>query len=735
MIRPTEKLARLRYELPRLQPYMDCRPLEVLKAFEMLARERVVWVLSEFDMGGDEFFSSLRHQDGGEELPVFRLDLCDFNGLDEIAALQNIAIDGDINSLCESLSAIGSSYLILDNANLHSNPSISLAVVQGIRELASVLTEYCTGIKIFVRLNIRPDIVGVSPLVLRPLDEAECRTYVELHPDGQNVSEIDLTSGAFYSHTFGVPGRIDRALKLLSYDTFENVVNGSSRQSIDDCLILSPMLTSAIEMLQQEEGLEARTYDLLTALTFFPHGERIKTVRYFKGNQRIRPGMADRLVSLGLADTAESFELGTLRGEQERFIVLKPAVLQFMYRRLESELPVLYEDAADVYFGRDWRLGKPKFTIVPRNTETKIGAIVEQNASVILLRLFSDALEDKDCTRKELHNRINVLNRYIARLDKDDKYLFIVKLCRSVLQKLKGDEYDHLVKGMRYIYARAIRMLGRYAESISEFELLLLDQNTAERTASIYVNLAFSHERLHNLPAAKKAAESAIATKVKGEQLYNARSILLSISSDADKYKRLQRLADQARRHQCFVAAHSMQLTLISQISDPIHRMHAFRKVCETANMESDSYNGYRAMISFAELAVNTDDGLSEIQFRQLLNAYKFACSQRQGPLFNRAHKALWIWLSRLKQLTALHQLFRHSSLVQRLTNKLADEKKYLIELTNYCRAEGFSNVRRSTPEELYRYFIVRAVSYRLVSVQELDRQDATLPAISYAES
>jgi len=36
--------------------------------------------------------------------------------------------------------------------------------------------------------------------------------------------------------------------------------------------------------------------------------------------------MADRLVALGLAETPESFELGTLRGEQERFIVLKPSV-------------------------------------------------------------------------------------------------------------------------------------------------------------------------------------------------------------------------------------------------------------------------------------------------------------------------------------------------------------------------------------------------------------------------
>ncbi|VVP58755.1 hypothetical protein PS870_05925 [Pseudomonas fluorescens] len=714
---------------------MDCRPLEVFKAFEALARERVAWVLSEFDMGGDEFLSSLRHRDDGAGLPVFRLDLSDFNGLDEVGALQNIAIDGDINNLCESLSAIGGSYLILDNANLHCNPATSLAVLQGLKELTSVLTEYCTRIKIIVRLHIRPDVAGITPIVLRALDEAECRTYVELHPDGRNISEIDVTSGAFYNHTFGVPGRIDRALKLLSYDTFENVVNGSSRQSVDDGLMLSPILTSAIEMLQQEEGLEARTYDLLTALTFFPHGERIKTVKYFKGNQRIRPGMADRLVALGLAETPESYELGTLRGEQERFIVLKPSVLQFMYRRLESELPALCEEAADVYFGRDWRLGRPKFTIIPRNTETKIGAVVEQNASVILLRLFSDALEDKECSRKELLNRINMLNRYVARLDQDDKYLFIVKFCRSALQKLDGDEFHLLVKDMRYKYARAIRMLGRYAESITEFQSLLSDQNTVERTASIYVNLAFSHQRLDDIPAAKQAAEDAIATKVKGEQFFNARSILLSISDDVGKYKRLQRLADQARRQQCFVAAHSMQLILTSQISDPTQRMHAYRKVCETANSESDTYNGYRAMINFAELAVNTNEGLSESQFRQLLNAYKFACSQRQGPLFSRAHKALWIWLNRLKQLTALHQLFRHSSLVQRLTNKLADEKEYVIKLIDYCRTEGFSNVRRSTPEELYRYFIVRAMSYSLVSVHELDRQDAPLPAISYAAS
>lgn len=80
---------------------MDCRRIETNQALESLRKYRFTWIVSEWDMGGDDFLAVLKQYDKSSETPVYRIDMRGFEGLDDINSLRIICPDGDINKLLE----------------------------------------------------------------------------------------------------------------------------------------------------------------------------------------------------------------------------------------------------------------------------------------------------------------------------------------------------------------------------------------------------------------------------------------------------------------------------------------------------------------------------------------------------------------------------------------------------------------------------------------------------------
>ena len=314
---------------------MDCRRLEILQAVNSIERRRIVWLISEQYMGGDDFLAVLLQSQGAKREQLFRLDFKNFEGLqDELQSLQNIIIGGDINRLCEELLSAGGSYLLLDNVWLRSNSDAAATIVEGIEGFTQILMDFCPDLKIIVRSPLAFDIRGIRPVVLHALDEPESKNYVELHPQGKNAKQQDVESGEIYSHTSGCPERIDALLNSLAINSFESIAHGSSDESINEKATLPEALVTLFEEMEVGDDYEQRKYNLLTALSFFRFGENVKTIKYFGGRQRLRPSMADDLVCAGFAEPAEMHELSNSSGEQDRFLLIKPAVQQYIHRIL-----------------------------------------------------------------------------------------------------------------------------------------------------------------------------------------------------------------------------------------------------------------------------------------------------------------------------------------------------------------------------------------------------------------
>ncbi|MGP5470072.1 hypothetical protein ACTXNP_27805, partial [Pseudomonas helleri] len=152
--------------------------MEVNQAIDDLNNYRITWIVSEWDMGGDDFLAVLKNLNSASDAKVFRLDMRAFDGVDDLGSLRTIWVDGDVNKFLENLDLAGNSYIILDDIRLGQGIAKDSEVVSGVKILAEAIRDFCRDAKIIIRCARSFVFSGVKPVVLRPLDQAECKVYV-----------------------------------------------------------------------------------------------------------------------------------------------------------------------------------------------------------------------------------------------------------------------------------------------------------------------------------------------------------------------------------------------------------------------------------------------------------------------------------------------------------------------------------------------------------------------------
>ena len=699
---------------------MDCRRIETNQALESLRKYRFTWIVSEWDMGGDDFLAVLKQYDKSSETPVYRIDMRGFEGLDDINSLRIICPDGDINKLLECLEACGPAYVLLDNVEVGQSKNES-EVINGTLTLVESIKDFSPEIKIIARSGRAFNSTQFKPTILRSLDQAECKVYVDVHPDGKNAGEDNVSLGDVYDFTQGFPRSIDRLLKQLAYSSFSEIANGSSDQSIDDNADVSPETKAIIENLSTKALQGSRLYDLLLALSVFQFGETIETIKYYNREKPFRIAMLTELIELGLAEVSETSELGMKRGEIKQFVAVKRPIQAYLHKLIgEEELKTYYEKAIAAYFGKEYRLRKYKLTTSLKLKDHNLSSLAEQNASLILNRFIMDGIEHPEATSKDILERIQVFHYYADKLHNFNKYLYLVRVCKALLPNLDDYSDNNYHKSIQQKYASSLRMLGRHDESISEFNKLLIEQNDSDTLAAVHVSLGYSYLALEDFSNAIDAANKVKEFKPKGTLSYHAQSVIILASPDEKKYGSLKRLAKKARNDECFVSANNMAFDLIDQHPDEAQKFDLYRKLWKQAKQDRDSYNMLKAVANCCSLAMKLGEDISPDEANLLLEAYRFSCSQRQAGMFAKSHNALWEFFEKHSSIDNLLILFRHSSILQRLTGRDSNEKNYLMRLV-----ETISKSKTDLSglnENIKRYFVARALSHNAMSLQKINK-------------
>jgi hypothetical protein len=97
---------------------------------------------------------------------------------------------------------------------------------------------------------------------------------------------------------------------------------------------------------------------------------------------------------------------------------------------------------------------------------------------------------------------------------------------------------------------------------------------------------------------------------------------------------------------------------------------------------KDDDYNKIRAIIKKSSDALNQEDGTLSDDDLYLLNiSYSYLYTQRLEVLFTKCHKALWLYCINEGRRQDLLNLFKHSSLVWRISGEIELEKSYFEKL------------------------------------------------------
>jgi hypothetical protein len=263
-------------------------------------------------------------------------------------------------------------------------------------------------------------------------------------------------------------------------------------------------------------------------------------------------------------------------------------------------------------------------------------------------------------------------------------------------------------------------MLGEYDDAIGECKCLLEQDNPAEVKGSLYVNMAYAYENLEDVENARQMADFVLRLKRVGSSRYHAESILIGLSDGDNKYKRLDDLAEKARRKGAVNTSNTIRMDIIAELGDPRTQLEEYRKLADLAAKDGDSFNMMRARVYWFELATELKIEIDPKRIDDLVDAYTYSCSQRQRKMFMQSHAALWELLEKAGQVEGLFKLFRHSSILQRLTGKVATELMYLKRLYRYIVAQGFEQVVRNLQIPILRYFVARAASHNLLTTEQL---------------
>lgn len=697
---------------------MDCRHADKVAVVHTLRRDGVVWLAAEADSGFDDFLAVICHADELGVAGIFRLDMSGFKALGESADYRSIIVDGDINRFCNALYREGRSILLLDNVAFDHTSSRRFFTdlnifIKTVRDVSSET--------LFVVRSYRAHLIaGANYISLLPLDAAECRIYVETHPLSGYVSHDDDAFGFIQESTGGHPGRIDRFLSRLKSIDIGELMSLSSGEVVDGGEGIPDYLKCAVEVISENKSSDE--YRLAKGLSVFPFGESLDTLKYFDGGRKIRSSAIDNLIECSLADPADSFEVGLQRGEQRKYVVIKKNVQDYILCGMgEQQLEKSYEDAVAVYFGKDWRLKDYNLSSSFQMSVRRLNAVAEQNAAVILARFISDIVERINATEKDILDRIGVVQFYVKKLDQANKYLFITRLGKALLPKLAPFAESHWVRDIHYRYARSLRMLGRHDQSILEFERLLKLKNDVRTKAHINLNLAYSYKsKKESLPALEHV--SAIKNlKYKGDAVYAAESIQAVLEGGPEKNKRLRELAAKARKDKFHVAANNIEIDLVEEMPADAQRLEGYKRLISVTQKTGDEYNYFDVVAKYCDLAVKHDAPLAPKEVKSLIDSYKFACSQWQMKIFANAHSALWGVYEKQSDTYGLIQLFRHSSILQRLTNKRKTEQHYLRQLVKHINDNDLGRLVGASDQVSIRYFLHRAVSYNLLTHHQVE--------------
>ncbi|MGR9197567.1 metallophosphoesterase [Rhizobium leguminosarum] len=700
-------LKSLRYFLHPSPAHRQVRYVEQRRAGEAIATDRALWIVSDWGMAGDEFLTTIQENRETTVFPTFALDLSDFAGTGVFLGGLKASVGASFEALCQELAEIGPSYLLLEHFPVgQPRKPGTLHLEEQVEELIGIVKDYSPSTVIVIRARKTPSHAKFPVIELRSLEEADLKSYVAAHEKGGTKYISSKSVSGLFSLTDGVPQRVDQALKDLQLVSLSELVqsNADVVATAGGEEIAPPALRRVIARLSTAtEVARKRSFDLLKALTMFPRGEQLSRLHRFNGADGFKIDHARELLDEALVDVVNDPNLQEVEVDSDRRVLAIPRpIREYVVGLLqEDEFRSLSKRAADLYFGKQWEMGKFKKVQNYRFDQPTTSAIDIANASTIVLRLVKDAIDEADLRAMERAQSVAV--SFVTALIVGTHYRGVVLLVDNLLPLISTDKTTEKISRLKRLWGRSLRMVGDHSHAIQVLEEIKDHKFSKADEQSLQLDLALAYQSNGDHDKAKEAVERIFAIDKQTHTAFHGRAILLQIAEDdPNRFAKLAKLEVQARRRGAARVANNIALYLAANKVSEV-RPGGLEHIIQTAARDNDFYNGIRATLQVAEQLLGKGQKPPQAMRDRLVAAYHYLFAERFASLFDRCHSVLWRIYKSENDLANLFGLFRHSSFQWRLRGDDRRETQYLNQLADAISQNGLLVDGRTIEVSYYR--------------------------------
>ncbi|MCF7673827.1 MAG: metallophosphoesterase [Akkermansiaceae bacterium] len=677
---------------------------------DVLSRERLAWLVADWQMGKEGFISGALNNLGSTEAleAVYRIDCGKSETVEQILDEGGTQLGIAFVEFAELINRSGQATLVLEDVQ------IALVRAQTLKaELFSKLQailSFSPKLRIVVVLRQWAEgLQGESVFRLQSLEISEIENYLKAHPDGRDLAKRVERLEDIYAHTGGLPTALDRLIVKSKYVDLEDILDDHS--AIEESPNAEPapqtLVDAVSKVFHPQNGLEQRTLALLKLLTVLKDGETLESVRRIYPRKPFREDDVIALADLALIETlpieqrtgnfVTNKRAALSLGSSPKLIRVPRQVRDYVLTLISSEERTrIFNTVSHSIFGERWYEGKIKLRraiVVAYKQSTIAGPANELLAAQFLLR---SALDKNNPTRIERFASLAV--DYCQKLIAEDRFRDAAIACRALLKMLDENANRSHWSLCAYYYGRALRMTGQLDAAIDVLERIVGVGKIESKgfRADIYLNLAWANSSLERKGKAKEYALEAIEISEKEDDDWlQATALVAQIELDGGQLDAvLRNLLGVARRNRKITAANNIALDLARRGKSMEESLRLLDEVIASAK---DLYNQTRAVVDKAKL-LRKSGRIGDLKPEEeigLCAAYEYSCSQRLSGLLDSCHDALWDYCLVKGFWSGLFRIFRFSSFVWRLTDRSDRESNYISKLveTRDANMESIGNL------------------------------------------
>ena len=682
------------------------RRQEQLIAEQLLHETRHVWVISDWGLATREFVASFvaafREHNDLSSNDIFSVQCDEVVNTHALRESIQKQLGVTPQQLFSRAAGLPFCLLLLENLSLELTGDASIAVDNDIRSVLQSFLDYCPSLYIVLTARCSPQ--WDVPLVeLRALELPDVRTYVQHHATGgDSVTDVE-TIEILHRRSAGLPVHLDRLLESLRYVGREELAEFElDTQSDADEEVPHSLERAVAGLANSPVRYSRRSHRLLRVLSLLPDGERLEQLKYFDWNEPLFPRNAAELEDLSLLQVVQDADLLLARSTSSQVVpastkrLLVPRQVRDFIRTqmADAEQREIYERAAEIVFGADWRNGDLRSRYFAES------AVGRRNESVIFKRLLADAIETADQTRAQRITQL--IAGVVDGLNGKDRYREANVIIKELLPLMRRVEDKASESTILRVYGSSLRMLGHADDAATVLEQILSDGEMElgkEELLSVQTDLAYIYERRKNKEHAVLAAREIqrLSPRRSSGRYLTAEATIVNMDLEGEeRVKKLKSVERRARRYERTTVANNIALEL-SRLEGAGTAESWEQRVIDS---KDDQYNRLRAIVAKANrlIALNKSSSLSPEERRVLAMGYSYLYAQRMTSLFRRCHDALWRILMNERRLRDLLRIFRHSSFLWRLYGEVDSERQYYnelegLELGDISRSGGMDSV------------------------------------------